>query len=113
MGGRTTRWRRSERGDGEADGVQDGGVVGIDAERGADLRRTRVRARRHTAWRTEAWRYDVSWRMSASSASRRSCRAGRRSMRRMAPPQRGHGHDDRGGAEGGGSGGGADGAARA
>jgi hypothetical protein len=42
-----------ERGDGDADGVRDGGAVGIDAGRGVDLRRTRGRARRDNAWRTE------------------------------------------------------------
>ncbi len=42
------------------------------------------------------------------------CRAVRRSMSRIAPPQPGHGHDDdRGGAGGGGSGGGADATAKA
>jgi hypothetical protein len=39
MCGHTTGCRRSECDDGDADGVQDSGVVGIDAERGADLRR--------------------------------------------------------------------------
>ena len=114
MCGRTSECRRSERGDGDAAGVGDGGVVGVDAERGANLRRTRVRARRdQSAWRIEACRYDVSWRMSASSVVSRSCRAVRRSMTRMAPPQRGHGHDDRGDVGGGGSGGGADATAKA
>lgn len=34
MCGRTSRSRRSERGDGDGDGVRDGSVVGIDSERG-------------------------------------------------------------------------------
>ena len=45
MCGRTTWCRRFERDDGDADGVGDGGIVGVGADRGADLRRTRVRAR--------------------------------------------------------------------
>jgi hypothetical protein len=45
---RITRCRRSERGDGDADDGRDGGVVGIDADRRADLRRTGVRAHSET-----------------------------------------------------------------
>jgi hypothetical protein len=41
-------------------GAGDGGVVGVDADRWADLRRTRVRARHQSAWRTDTCCYDVS-----------------------------------------------------
>ena len=47
--------------------------------------------------------YDVSWRMSASQASSKTCRAVSRSTTRMGAPQRGQGHAARGGAPIGGS----------
>ena len=95
--------------DGDADDAptgRDGGGRGHrrrPADRPPAFARTRAM---RAGWRSAGAGYEVSWRMSARRAARKSCRAVSRSTRRMGAPQRGHGHDARGAAVAGGSAGG-------